>query len=178
MQTNLQDYDRRASWTPPQSQLYNSRFVTAQDGSPRYAIPQNLAQTQRPVAQKPKAPQKMPRERAIALANRFKRAFAIASIIGFGTISGLVALHQVNAATTTQSTQSTQSSSGSSSSNSSGSSGSSNSSNSSSSTNSSSQSSNGYFNQQGGNTGGTSSSSSSSTSSSSSSSTVSGTHTS
>ena len=163
MQTNLHDYDTRASWTPPQNQPYSSRFVTAQDGSPRYAIPQHLAQTQRPAVQKPKAPQKMPKERAMALANRFKRGFAIASIIGFGTFSGLVALHQIGSTTT----QSTQSSSGSSSSNSSNSSGSS------SSTNSSSQSSKSYFNQQGGNTGGTSSSSSSGSSS-----TVSGTHTS
>jgi hypothetical protein len=161
MQTNLHDYDTRASWTPPQNQPYSSKFVTAQGGRPRYAIPQNLTQTQRPMVQKPKAPQKMPKERAMALANRFKRAFAILSIVGFGTISGLVALHQVSSTTA----QSTQSSSGSSSSNSS---------NSSNSTNSSSQSSNGFFNQQGGNTGGTSSSSSSSSSSS----TVSGTHTS
>ena len=172
MQTNLHDYDTRASRTPPQNQPYSSRFVTSQDGRPRYAIPQNLAQTQRPVVQKPKAPQKMPKERAMALANRFKRAFAIASIVGFGTFSGLVALHQVGSTTATQSTQS---SSGSSSSNSSKSSNSSNSTNSSS---SSSQSSNNFLNQQGGNTGGTSSSSSSSSSNSSSSSTVSGTHTS
>ena len=152
MQTNLKDYANRAAWVPPQSQPYNSRFVTSQDGKPQFALPQNLAQTQRPMGQQPKAPQKMPKERAMTLANRFKRAFAILSIVGFGTISGLVALHQVGSTTT----QSTQSSSGSSSSNSSNS------------TNSSSQSGNGFFNQQGGNTGGTSSSSS----------TVSGTHTS
>ncbi|HEY6541155.1 MAG TPA: hypothetical protein VIZ18_09465 [Ktedonobacteraceae bacterium] len=163
MQANLHDYDKRASWMPPQNQPYTGRFVTSQDGRPQYAPqaqPQHPAQIQRPMDQKPKAPQKMPRERAMALAYRFKRAFAIASIVGFGTLSGLVALHQVSSTAT----QSNQSSSGSSSSNSS---------NSSNSTNSSSQSSNGFFNQQGGNTGGTSSSSSSSSSS-----TVSGTHTS
>ncbi len=157
MQTNLKDYANRAAWVPPQSQPYNSRFVTSQDGRPQFALPQNLAQTQRPMGQQPKAPQKMPKERAMTLANRFKRAFAILSIVGFGTFSGLVALHQVSS---TAATQSTQSSSGSSS------------------TNSSSQSSNNFLNQQGGNTGGTSSSSSSSSTSSSSSSTVSGTHTS
>lgn len=161
MQTNQYDYDTRASWTPPQSQPYSGRYVTSQDGRPQFALPENLAQTQRPAPQKPKALQKMPKERALALANRFKRGFAIASIVGFGTLSELVALHQVGS-TASQSTQSTSGSS------------SSNSSNSSNSTNSSSQNSNGFLNQQGGNTGGSNSSSSSSSSSS----TVSGTHTS
>ena len=176
MQTNQYDYDRRASWTPPQSQPYTSRYVTSQDGRPQYAPPaqsQHPAQIQRPTVQKPKAPPKMPKERALALANRLKRGFAIASIIGFGTISGLVAFHQIGttASSSTQSSSGSNSSNSSSSSNSSNSSSSSNSSNSSSSTNSSSQSGNGFLNQQGGNTGGNSSSSSSS-------STVSGTHTS
>jgi hypothetical protein len=165
MQTNINEYDNRASWIPPQNQPYTSRFVTSQDGEPQFALPQNLAPTQRPAGQKPKAkaPEKMPKARAMALANKFKRGFAIASIVGFGAFGGLVALHHVG-------TTATQSSSGSSSSNSSSS--------------SSSQNSNSFLNQQGGNTNGTSSSSSngsstsSSSTSSSSSSTVSGTHTS
>ena len=168
MHTNQYDYDTRAPWIPPQNQLYSGRYVTSPDGRPQVAPqaqPQHPTQMQRPTVKKPKAPQKMPRERAMALANWFKRAFAIVSLIGFGTLSGLVAFHQVGAVAA----QSTQGSSGSSSSNSS---------NSSNSTNSSSQSSNNFLNQQGGNTGGTSSSSSSSSSNSSSSSTVSGTHTS
>ena len=164
MPTNINDFYRRASWVPPQNQPYAaSRFVAAHNGRPQYALPQNLAQAQRPMAQKPKGPQKMPKERAMDLANRFKRGFAIASIVGFGTLSGLVALHQIGTTTTVQPTQS---SSGSSSTNSSSSSNSSNS------TNSSSQSGGSFFNQQGGNTGGSSSSSSSNSS------TSSGTHTS
>lgn len=154
MPTNRNDYDTRPSRIPPQDQPY-SRFVTSQDGSSQFALPQNLAQTQRPANQKPKAPEKMPKARAMALANKFKRGFAIASIVGFGAFGGLVALHQVG----TTSTQSTQSSSGSSSSNSTKSS-----------SNSSSQNSNTFLNQQGGNTNGTSSSTSSSSS------TVTGTH--
>jgi len=156
MQTNLNDYDRRASWIPPQNQPYNSKFVTSQDGGPQFALPRNLAPTQRPVVQKPKAPEKMPKARAMALANKFKRGLAITSIIGFGAFGGLAALHQVG-------TTASQSSSGSSSSNSTNSSSS-----------SSSQNSNSFLNQQGGNTSGTSSSSNSSSSSS----TVTGTHTS
>ena len=80
--------------------------------------------------------------RALALANIFKRWLAVASIVGFGTLGGLVALHQVGTTTS----QSTQSSSGSS--------------NTSSTSSSSSQSSNNFLKQQGGNTSGTSSSSS------------------
>src|SRR5579859_3545691 len=151
MQTNLHDYDTRASWTPPQNQPYTGRYVTSPDGRPQF-VPQA---PQRPTGQKPKGPQKMPKAQAMALADRLKRAVAVASFIGFGTFSGLATLHQVGTTTT----QSTQSSSGSSSSNSS---------NSTNSSSSSSQSSNNFLNQQGGNTGGTSSSSS----------TVSGTHTS
>ena len=170
MQTNQYDYDRQASWTPPQNQPYMGRYVTAPDGRPQFA-PHHPAQTQRPTDQKPKAPQKMPKERAMALADKLKRALAVASFIGFGTFSGLVAFHQVSSTTTTRSTQSSSGSSSSNSSSSSSSSNSTNSSNSSSSTNSSSQSSNSFLNQQGGNTSGSSSSSSSGSSS-----TVSGTH--
>ncbi|HKV57457.1 MAG TPA: hypothetical protein VJO32_04225, partial [Ktedonobacteraceae bacterium] len=143
------------------------RYVIPQNGGQQYARPQNPALPQRPMSQKPKAPVKMPKERAMALANRFKRGLAIASLVGFGTFGGLVALHEVGT-TTSQSTQSTHTSSGSSSTNSSNSSSS-----------SSSQSSNSFLNQQGGNTSGTSNSSSNgSSTSSSSSSTVTGTHTS
>ena len=150
MQTNLNDYDKRASWIPPQNQLYTSRFVTSQDGRSQFALPQHLAQTQRPTGQKPGAPEKMPKARAMALANRLKRGLAIASLVGFGTFGGLVALHQVGTTSTQSSTNSSSNSS------------------------SSSQNSNSILNQQGGNTSGTSSSSTSSSSSS----TVSGTHTS
>jgi hypothetical protein len=96
--------------------------------------------------QKPKAPQKMSKARALALANTLKRWFAVASIVGFGTFAGLVALHRTN----TTATQSAQTTSGSSNTNSK--------------SGSSSQNNNGFLNQQGGNTGGTSSSSTTSSS--------------
>jgi hypothetical protein len=105
-----------------------------------------------------RAPQKMPKARVLALTNTLKKWLAIASIVGFGTLSGLVAFHQVGTTTT-------QTSSGSSKTNST--------------TNSSSNNSNSFLQQQGGNTGGTSSSSTTSSSTSSSSSTpVTGTGTS
>lgn len=155
MQTNINDYDTRPSWIPAQNQPYAGSYVTPQNGGQQFARPQNPAK--RPVGQKPKAPEKMPKARAMDLANKLKRGFAVASIVGFGVFGGLVAMHQVG----TTSTQSTQSSSGSSSSNSTNSS------------SSSSQNSSNFLNQQGGNTNGTSSSSTGSSSS-----TVTGTHTS
>src|ERR1051326_670506 len=103
MQTNQYDYDTRASWTPPQNQPYTGRYITSQDGRPPFAPqqsqlqPQRPAQAQRPTGQKAKAPQKMPKAQAVALADRLKRAVAVASFIGFGTLSGRAAFHQVRA---------------------------------------------------------------------------------
>jgi hypothetical protein len=91
-----------------------------------------------------KTPQKMPKARVLALTNTLKKWLAIASIVSFGTLSGLVAFHQVG-------TTAAQTSSGSSTTNST--------------TSSSSKNSNSFLQQQGGNTGGTSSSSTSSSSS-------------
>src|SRR5450759_1488225 len=140
METNMRNYNSRTSWIPPQNQPYQGRYVvTSQEGYQQFAQPQNPALTQRAVDQKPKAPEKMPKARAMALANTLKRWLGIASIVGFGTFGGLVALHQVGTTTS----QSTQSSSGSSSTNSSSS--------------SSSQNSSSFLQQQGGNTSGTSS---------------------
>ena len=90
------------------------------------------------------APQKMPKARVMALTNTLKKWLAIASIVGFGTLSGLVAFHQVG-------TTAAQTSSGSSKTNST--------------TTSSSNNSNTFLQQQGGNTGGTTSSSTTSSSS-------------
>ena len=149
METHPYEYDRTLSGTPQQNQFNQSRPDAQNEQQlPR---PQNQGMRQQNVGQKPRAPEKMPKARALALANTLKRWLAVASIVGFGTFGGLVALHQVG----TTASQSTQSSSGSS--------------NTSSTSSSSSQNSNSFFNQQGGNTSGTSSSSSTP---------VSGTHTS
>ena len=153
METNPKEYDTRASWTPRQNQLYESRFVTAQAGQQQLPGSRNPGLTQHGVGQKPGAPEKMPRARALALANTLKRWLVIASIVGFGAFGGLVAFHQVG--TTASQTSSA-------------------SSNTNSTSSSSSQNSNKFLNQQGGNTSGTSSSSTSSSSPT----PVTGTHTS
>ena len=144
METHPKDYDTRASWTPRQNQLYESRFVTAQAGQQQLPGSQNPGLTQHGAGQTPRAPETMPRARALALANTLKRWLVIASIVGFGAFGGLVAFHQ--AGTTASQTSSASSKTNSTSS-------------------SSSQNSNNFLNQQGGNTSGTSSSSTSSSSS-------------
>ena len=149
METNLIDCDTRASWRPPQNQHYEGELVTPQDSWQELPRPRNRGLPQRGVGQKPRAAEKMPKKRALALARTLKRWLVVASIVGFGTFGGLVAFHQVG-------TTASQVSSGSSKTNSTSS--------------SSSKNNNNFLKQQGGNTSGTSSSSSSSSSTSSSSS--------
>ena len=147
METHPYQYNTTLPWIPQQNQVYEGGSITPQVSQQQLPRPQNQGLPQGSAGQKPKAPAKMPRSRALALANTLKRWLAVASIVGFGTISGLAAFHQVG----TTASQSTQSSSGSSNTNSTSS--------------SSSQNSNSFFNQQGGNTSGTTSSSTSSSSS-------------
>ena len=155
METQSYEYDRTLPLTPQQNQFYQSRPAAAQNEQ-QLPRPQNQGLPKHSVGQKPRVPEKMPKARVLALANTLKRWLAVASIVGFGTFGGLVALHQVGT-TTSQSSQSTSGSS-----------------NTSSTSSSSSQNSNSFFNQQGGNSGGTNTSSTSSSSST----PVSGTHTS
>src|SRR6266704_7066730 len=119
MEKDLYDYDTTVQGTPQQKRLYEGRLVTAQTSQQQLPRPQIQGLPQSAVGQKPKAPEKMPKARALALARTLKRWLAVASIVGFGTFSGLVALHQVaTTATTTSSGSSTNSTSSSSSQNS------------------------------------------------------------
>jgi hypothetical protein len=111
METNPQDYDRRASWIPQQNQRYEGRVATPQYGRQQLTRPQSPGQPQHVVGLKPRAPQKMPKTRVLALANTLKRWLAIASIVGFGTFGGLVALHQVGTTATTTTTRTSSTSS-------------------------------------------------------------------
>src|SRR5438045_8901941 len=113
-ETNLIDYDTRASWRPPQNQHYEGGLVTPQGIRQELPRPRNRGLQQRGVGQKPRAAEKMPKARALALVRTLKRWLVVTSIVSFGTFSGLVALHQVGttASQTTQtSSKSTQTSS-------------------------------------------------------------------
>jgi len=151
METNLYDYDTTVQWTPQQNPPYEGGFVTAQAGQQQLPRPRDPRLPQHGAGQKPRVPEKMPKARVLALARTLKKWLAVVSIVGFGTFSGLVALHQVGA-TASQSTQTSSKSS--------------TTSNSSSTSSSSSQKSNSFLNQGGNNLGSSTSSSTSASGSS------------
>lgn len=138
METNPYEYD-----TAVQNQLYEGRYVTARTSQLQPPVLQNQGPQPGSGNQKPRPPEKMPKARALALAHTLKKWLAIASLVSFGTFSGLVAFHQVG--TTSQAGQTNKTSSGPS--------------QATPTTSSSSQNSNSFLNQQGGNNFGTSSSS-------------------
>lgn len=140
METNPYEYDRTVPWIPQQ----NQRPVGAQFIAPSPQVGAQFIAPSR--APKPKSPERMPKARALALARTLKKWLVIASFVSFGTLSGLVAFHQVGT-TTSHTTQS--------------------SSKSSQAATATPSSSNGFFNQQGGNNIGSSNSSQGSTSGSS-----------
>lgn len=100
METNPYEYNGTIPWIPQQNQLYEGNYTTASTGQQRPAVLQNLKPQQRSVDQKPKPPKPMPKARALALARTFKKWLVIASLVSFGTFSGLVAYHQVGTTAT------------------------------------------------------------------------------
>ena len=144
METNPYEYDRTVPWIPQQQQ----RPVGTQFTAPRAPVGTQFTAPNR--APKPKSAERMPKARALALARTLKKSLVIASFVSFGTLSGLVAFHQVGT-TTSNNSQTNQSSSKSSQAT----------------ATATPSSSNGFFDQQGGNNLGSSSSSQGSTSGSS-----------
>src|SRR5260370_7291231 len=110
METNRYDYNTTVQWTPQQNQFYEGGYVTRQARQQQFPRTRNPRTSQSAAGQKPRAPEKMPKARALALAHTFKKWLVVASIVGFGAFSGLAALHQVG----TTASQSTKTSSGSS----------------------------------------------------------------
>ncbi|HEX6556213.1 MAG TPA: hypothetical protein VF026_25870 [Ktedonobacteraceae bacterium] len=98
METNPYEYDRTVPWVPQQNQRYDSRYFTS-----RTAVGAQFIEPIPPVAHsrrpKPRSPERMPKARALALARTLKKWLTIASIVCFGTLSGLVAFHQVGTTT-------------------------------------------------------------------------------
>ncbi len=158
MEINPYEYDRTVPWIPQQNQAFAGRDIAARPAQQPSQL-QNSRPQQKGGVQKPRQPERMSKARALGLVRSFKKWLVVASIVTFGSFSGLVAYHQIGTTaidhTSSGSSQSTSSSSSSSSNSSS------------SSSNSSNSSSNGYFNQQGSSNFGSSSSSQSSVSGSS-----------
>src|SRR5258708_31566812 len=110
MKTNRYDYNTTVQCPQHQNQFYEGGSAPPKARQQQLPRPQNPRAPQSAAGQKPRAPEKMPKARALALADTFKRWLVVASIVGFGTFSGLAALHQVG----TTASQSTKTSSGSS----------------------------------------------------------------
>jgi len=110
-------------------------------GPQRPPVSQNQGLAQRGMGQKSKPPERMTKARALALVGTFKKWLVVASLVSFGTFSGLASFHQVS----TTASQATNTSSGTS--------------QKTSTTTSSSQNSNSFLNQQGSNNFGSSNSS-------------------
>src|SRR5438045_9392304 len=94
MEMNTYAYDTSVQWRPQQNQLYEGRYVTARTGQQQPPV----LQQQRPQAvngnQKPRPAEKMPKARAQALARTLKKWLAVASLVSFGTLTGLVAFDE------------------------------------------------------------------------------------
>lgn len=165
MESNPYEYDnynKPVAWIPQQNQshspyAYEGRYDRTHTGQQQSAQVQNQKPQPAAKAQKPKAPERMSKARALNLVRGFKKGIVVASILSFASFSGLAAYHQAitTSSKTSSSTQTTPTSGSSSK----------NSSSSSTSSSSTTSSSSGYFNQQGSSNFGSSSSSSSSGSS-------------
>jgi hypothetical protein len=164
METNPYEYDnynKPVAWIPQQNQpyppsTYEGRYNRTHTGQQQFAQAQNQKLQPAAKVQKPKAPERMSKARALNLVRGFKKGLVVASILSFASFSGLAAYHQsTTTSSNTSSSSQTTSASGSTSKNSTSSS------TSSSSNSSNSSSSSGYFNQNGSSNFGSSSSSSS-----------------
>src|SRR5258706_440837 len=127
METNpyeYDSYDKSVAWIPQQNQPeppYEGRYVREYTRQKQPSNVQNQRLQPAGKDQKPKAPERMSKARALTLVHKFKKVLVVASILGFGSFSGLAAYHQAitttsNSASNTQSTPATSSSSNSSSS--------------------------------------------------------------
>jgi hypothetical protein len=145
---NPNQYNATVLEVPQQDQLYKGGNVMGQTVQLRPPVQKNNMAQQGSGNSKPRLPEKMPKARALAMALTLKKWLVVASIVSFGTLSGLAAFHQVGAAANSAS----QTSSGSS--------------QSTSSTGTSSQNNNSFFSQGGNNIGSSTSSQGSSSASS------------
>jgi uncharacterized membrane protein YgcG len=95
-------YNRSPSRIPQQNQADAGRYTTAaRSQQPNAHTLSGQRLQQRTTGQKPKSPARMPKAQALALVRTLKKSLVIASIVGFGAISGLAAYHRVGTTTTT-----------------------------------------------------------------------------
>ncbi len=94
MERNPYEYDRAVPWIPQQNRLSEARYIPARP-TPQPADLQYQEWQQRVQDQKPRLHQRMPKARALELAQTYKKRIVFASLVVFGLLSVLVAYHQV-----------------------------------------------------------------------------------
>ncbi len=94
METNPYEYDSQVPWVPQQNRAYAGGGSSAY---PDQQYPRSEPQ-QKSAEQKPKPPARMPKARALSLIRTCKKWLVAASLLGFLSLSGLVATQQVSAA--------------------------------------------------------------------------------
>src|SRR5258708_12564088 len=95
METNRYDYNTTVQWTPQQNQFYEGGYVTPQARQQQLPRPQNPRTPQSAAGQKPRAPEKMPKARALALAHTFKQSPLFPPILAFPPSTPLSPPHHV-----------------------------------------------------------------------------------
>lgn len=92
MGTNPYEYDAKVPWIPQQKRTY------AGGDSSAYPDQQHARSQPKSAEQKPEPPARMPKARALFLVRTCKKWLVAASLLGFLSLSGLVATQQVSAA--------------------------------------------------------------------------------
>ena len=90
--------DRAVPWIPRQSWLHEAGFIPARPSHQPSTLHYQEWQ-QRIQDQKSRPHERMPKARALELVQAYKKRIIFASLVVFGLLSGLVAYHQVGAAT-------------------------------------------------------------------------------
>ena len=94
MERNPYEYDRAVPWIPQQNWLGEARYIPARP-TPQPAALQYQEWQQRVQDRKPRPQERMPKSKALELAQSYKKRIVFASLVVFGLLSGLVAYHQV-----------------------------------------------------------------------------------
>jgi hypothetical protein len=96
METNPYEYDTTIPWMPQQNQVVEDRDATASASRRHLSVEYTPIPPHAEWDQKILQPARMPKAQAVALARTFKKWLIVASLVSFGTLSGLVAYHQLN----------------------------------------------------------------------------------
>jgi hypothetical protein len=99
METNPYDYDRTVPWYAQEHRLMETNPCDYDRTVPWYAQEHQLLEDRyaSPAAyeeQKLKVPKRMSKVQALALARSYKKWLVIASLVGFGVFSGVIAYQQ------------------------------------------------------------------------------------